>query len=240
MTQIYGHRGAKGVAPENTLPSFQACLDAGVTRCELDLRLSRDEQPVVIHDANLKRLAGSKDRVKDRTADELARYDIRHGGPAWPTPCFVPTLAEVITSCPFEHWQLEIKSLSRKRAVILIQVVSRLCAQHGLNDKVVLTSSSHTVLRTAMQQAPHLRRGLVAEYAWLDPVKTAQRFQCSLLALNWSLCIEKRIRQAQEVGLHVSAWTVNDPSLMQQLVDYGVDSIITDFPGLASATLGSR
>lgn len=239
MTLIYGHRGAKGLAPENTLASFQACLDAGVQRCELDVRLSRDHQVVVIHDADLKRLAGSKARVKNQTAAELASTDVRHAGPSWPVPCTIPALAEVMAACPFEHWQIEIKSLSRKRAVILIQAIARLCEQFGLNDKVVLTSSSHTVLRTAMQQAPHLKRGLVAEYAWLDPVKTAQRFQCSLLALNWSLCIEKRILDAQDAGMHVSAWTVNDPALMRQLVQYGVDSLITDFPGLASATLGS-
>lgn len=239
MTQIYGHRGAKGVVPENTLPSFQACLDAGVRRCELDVRLSRDNQAVVIHDTDLKRLAGSKLRVKNMTAAELSQVDVRHAGPAWPTPCRVPTLAQVFELCEFEHWQLEIKSLSRKRAVILIQDIAQLCEKYGISDRVVLTSSSHTVLRTAMQQAPHLPRGLVAEYAWLDPVKTAQRFQCSLLALNWSLCIEKRIQQAQAAGMHVSAWTVNDPALMRQLVQYGVDSLITDFPGLASATLGS-
>ncbi len=239
MTLIYGHRGAKGIAPENTLASFQACLDAGIRRCELDVRLSRDNQAVVIHDADLKRLAGSKERVKNLTAKELAAHDVRHAGPAWPAPCPVPTLAEVVQLCPFEHWQLEIKSLSRRRAAILIQEIDRLCEQQGISDRIVLTSSSHTVLRTAMQQAPHLQRGLVAEYAWLDPVKTALRFQCSLLALNWSLCIEKRILQAQEAGMHVSAWTVNDPALMRQLVQYGVDSLITDFPGLASATLGS-
>lgn len=240
MTLIYGHRGAKGIAPENTLASFQACLNAGVTRCELDLRLSRDDQAVVIHDADLKRLAGHKERVKDQSAAELASYDIRHVGPSWPQPCRVPTLAEVFAACPFEHWQLEIKSLSRRRAVTLIQNIARLCEQHGLSDKVVLTSSSHTVLRAAMQQAPQLKRGLVAEYAWLDPVKTAQRFQCSLLAMNWSLCIEKRIREAQAAGLHVSAWTVNDPALMRQLAHCGIDSLITDFPDLAIATLGSR
>lgn len=240
MTQIYGHRGAKGIAPENTLPSFQACLEAGVTRCELDVRLSKDNQAVVIHDADLKRLAGTKEWVKNMTAEELGRQDVRHAGPAWPVPCPVPSLGEVMSSCPFEHWQLEIKSLSRKRAALLIQAIVRLCRQHNINDRVVLTSSSHTVLRTAMQHAPHLQRGLVAEYAWMDPVKTAQRFQCSLLALNWSLCIEKRIRQAQDAGIHVSAWTVNDPALMRQLAQYGVDSLITDFPGLASTTLENR
>lgn len=239
MTVIYGHRGAKGLAPENTLPSFQACLEAGVKNCELDVRLTRDNQVVVIHDADLKRVAGHKARVKNCTAAELANMDARLAGPSWPHPCPVPTLEQVLQHCSFDAWQIEIKSLSRKRAAVLIQEVIRLSQQYQLDDRIVLTSSSHTVLRTAMQQAPHLQRGLVAEYAWLDPIKTAQRFQCSLLALNWSLCLEKRIRNAQDAGLHVSAWTVNDPALMRQLVHYGIDSLITDFPDLASATLGN-
>ena len=55
MTLIYGHRGAKGEAPENTLVSFQQCLEHGVRRCELDLHLSRDGELMVIHDPTLKR-----------------------------------------------------------------------------------------------------------------------------------------------------------------------------------------
>ncbi len=240
MTLIYGHRGAKGLAPENTAASFQACLDAGVTRCELDIRLSRDNQVIVIHDANLKRLAGIKDSVKNKTAAELAQLDIRHAGPRWPTPCPVPTLDQILRDFPFEHWQLEIKSLSRKKAIILLNAVARLIGQYDLHDRIILTSSSHTVLRTAQQHVPWIPRGLVAENSWMDPVRTAQRFQCSLLALNWSLCIERRIMQARQAGLHVSAWTVNDPALMRELARMGVDSLITDFPDVASATLGNR
>lgn len=239
MTLLYGHRGAKGLAPENTLASFQACLDAGVTRCELDVRLSKDNQVMVIHDAGLKRLAGIKGSVKSHTAAELASLDIRHTGPRWPTPCPVPTLDEVLRTFEFEHWQIEVKSLSRKKAIILLNAVAHLVQNHNLQDRVTLTSSSHTVLRTALQQVPWLARGLVAENSWMDPVRTAQRFQCSLLALNWSLCIKSRIMQAKEAGLHVSAWTVNDAALMLELSRMGVDSLITDFPDLAIATLGS-
>lgn len=60
-----------------------------------------------------------------------------------------------------------------------------------------------------------------------------------MLVLKYSLATQKRITQAQQAGLHVSAWTVNEPTLMRRLVTYGADSLITDFPDLATATLES-
>ena len=89
----------------------------------------------------------------------------------------------------------------------------------------------------ARAMAPELSRGLVAEYNWLDPLKVAAHHGCSMLALNWTLCTPERLLKAQKAGLHVSVWTVNEPALMRRLADFGVDSIITDFPGLAVDTL---
>ena len=93
------------------------------------------------------------------------------------------------------------------------------------------------VLRALRRLTPELSRGLVAEYNWLDPLKVAAHHGCSMLALNWTLCTPERLLKAQKAGLHVSVWTVNEPALMRRLADFGVDSIITDFPGLAVDTL---
>ena len=106
MTLIYGHRGAKGEAPENTLASFQQCLTHGVTRCELDLHLSRDGELMVIHDPTLNRSTGRRGKVVEHEAAELVGYDARQGGPGWKIPCPIPTLAALFEQCPFEHWQL--------------------------------------------------------------------------------------------------------------------------------------
>lgn len=236
---IYGHRGAKGIAPENTLASFQYCLDIGVKRCELDLQLSLDEQLIVFHDDNLKRLTGRRGKVKHKTAAELQQYNIRDTTLNWPTACSIPTLAQLFERCAFDHWQLEVKPLSRKKSVIAIKAIAHLVEQFKLQEMVTITSSSAQVLKAAQQYAPHIARGLVAEYGWLDPIKTAVRYQCSLLALNWTLCTEQRTQKAKAAGLHLSVWTVNEPKLMLRLAQYGVDSLITDFPGLASATLGN-
>ena len=112
-----------------------------------------------------------------------------------------------------------------------------MAGRYGLSEKVTVTSSSREVLSALRRLTPELSRGLVAEYAWLDPLKVAKHYGCDLLALNWTLCTPERLLKAQKAGLHVSVWTVNEPALMRRLADFGVDSLITDFPGLAVATL---
>src|SRR5690554_1377352 len=193
MTLIYGHRGARGLAPENTLASFQACLDAGINRCELDLHLSSDGQLIVIHDGNLKRTTGQPGKVRQHTAAQLMQMDARHNTVPWPTPCPIPTLEQLFEHCPFIHWQLEVKETSRRRAARTIIAIEQLSKRFALQDKIILTSSSRRVLRTAQRLTPQLARGLVAEYAWLDPVKIAQRYQCSMLVLKRSIASQKRL-----------------------------------------------
>lgn len=238
MTLIYGHRGAKGEAPENTLTSFRRCLERGVRRGELDLHLSQDGELMVIHDPTLKRTTGRRGKVSEHDAQELMTYDARLGGPGWVQPCPIPRLAELFEKCDFEHWQLEVKSASRVRAERMVLAIRELAERYELLRKITVTSSSRTVLRALERLTPDLSRGLVAEYAWLDPLKVAKNYGCDLLALNWTLCTPERLLKAQQQGLHVSVWTVNEPALMRRLADFGVDSLITDFPGLAIATLG--
>lgn len=83
MTLIYGHRGAKGEAPENTLNSFRQCLSHGIMRCELDLHLSADNQLMVIHDPTLKRTTGKRGKVVEHPAEDLVKLDARQG---WTQP----------------------------------------------------------------------------------------------------------------------------------------------------------
>lgn len=240
MTLIYGHRGAKGEAPENTLVSFQQCLAHGVRRCELDLHLSKDGELMVIHDPTLKRTTGRRGKVVEHDAADLVHYDARYSGPDWKHPCPIPRLSELFEKCDFEHWQLEVKSASRVRAARTVLAIKALAEHHGLLDRITITSGSREVLRALKRLTPEIACGLVAEYAWLDPLKVARQYDCQLLALKWTLCTPERIAKARALGLHVSVWTVNDPALMRRLADFGVDSIITDFPGLAVETLSQR
>lgn len=235
---IYGHRGARGEAPENTLPSFARALEAGVTRVELDLHLSADHQLMVIHDPTLQRTTGIRGKVARHTAEQLTRIDARHGLHNWQEPCLIPTLEQLFQQFPqFEHYQLEVKSGGRAQAGAVIDAIVELVDRYQLHDKVVITAASRHLLRHARDSGCPLPTGLVEEYGMLDPVKSALRYQCRFLALSWKLCTPARVAQAQRHDLHVSAWTVNEPELMLKLRDMGVDSLITDVPQLAVTVL---
>lgn len=241
MTLLYGHRGARGEAPENTLASFRRAIEAGVTRVELDLHLSSDRQLMVIHDPTLKRTTTQRGKVAEHTAQQLRAMDARFGLSHWPTRCPIPTLEELFQACPeIEHYQLEVKSGSAGQSRVVLNAITALVEQYDLKERVVITSSSRTLLRYARSVRYSLPTGLVEEYGLLDPIKSAERYGCQYLILNWKLCNAQRVRRAQAAGLHVSVWTVNEPNTMRRLADMGVDSLITDVPHLAVKTLAQR
>ena len=240
MTTIYGHRGAKGEMPENTLPSVQQCLAHGVTRCELDIRLSQDGVPMVFHDANLKRTTGVIGKFKQFTSQQLIALPADFHCATRHPQATIPSLELLFQHCQFEHWQLEIKAVPKATAIATVLAVKQLVERYQLSQQITLTSASFVVLKAAQQYAPELARGYVAEWRWYDPLKIAQRYQCQLLALSWKLCTPHLAARAKALGLPISVWTVNEPKRMLKLVEMGVDSLITDFPGLASATLGNR
>jgi glycerophosphoryl diester phosphodiesterase len=239
MVLLYGHRGARGEAPENTLPSFRKALEAGVTRVELDLHLSADHQLMVIHDPTLKRTTGLHGKVAQHSARQLMTIDARQGLEGWPDLAPIPSLEQLFETFPeIEHYQLEVKSGSTAQSKIVLDAVTCLVERFGLQDRVVVTSSSRTLLKYARDSGFAYPTGLVEEYGLLDPIKSALRYGCRYLVLNWKLCSDTRVAKAQREGLHVSVWTVNEPHLMRWLADMGVDSLITDYPALARQTLG--
>ena len=208
-----------------------------MTRCELDLHLSADNQLMVIHDATLKRTTGRRGKVVEHPAADLVKVDARKGGPGHVQPCPIPTLEELFQKCPFEHWQLEVKSASRTRC-------HHRSGHPRAGPAVQLAGQGHHHLQLARSTGCSPGAGARRE-AWAGggvrlarPLKVAQNYGCDLLALNWTLCTPERLLKAQAQGLHVSVWTVNEPALMRRLADFGVDSLITDFPGLAKTTLG--
>lgn len=238
---IIGHRGARGEAPENTLPSFRHALAAGVRHFELDVRLSRDERPVVIHDTTVDRTTGESGHVADLSAAQLAALDARHGTPGWAHPAGIPTLEEVLVAgASVESWQLEVKSDAPARIRELVRRMAELVAQLKLGDSAVLTSLDTDVLKIAQKEAPSLARAYVAENADPEPVKTAQKFGCIMLVSNWRLVDEPLLARARKAELPVSVWTVNDLVVAERLINLGVDSLITDFPTAMLAHMAMR
>lgn len=228
---IYGHRGARGEAPENTLAGFHRAIAAGAPRVELDLRLSSDEELVVIHDETVNRTTDGRGLVAHKSVAELARLDARRAGPAWPDPQPVPTIARVLEEFPeLEHLQLEAKPVDAASRTLMAGRLAALFRDFDLHARATVTSFDRELLRAVRAADARIALGLVTDRTRPEPLKTALALDARLLVLHWKLCTARRVQAAQEAGLQVSAWTVNDDAEARRLHALGIDSIVTDFP----------
>lgn len=227
---IIGHRGARNEAPENTLAGFQHLRSLGIHQVELDVRLSKDEQLVVIHDSTLDRTSNGKGLVRHHTSSELQMLDASAGFELnQPTP--VPTLRQVLDEWPqLDYIQLEIKSAEVACLEILCRQITRLVMEYQMMDRAVVTSSDTKVLALMLANDARIHRGLVAERFTRNPIQTCHRYGCSHLVVNHQRCSPRLIQTAQQQGLIVSVWTVNTLNKAEKLMRWGADSIITDEP----------
>ncbi len=227
--EIFGHRGAKGAYMENSLHGFIESAKQGIDRFELDVRLSSDQQLMVVHDEKLQRLTHTHLRVSRTTADTLSQTYLRG------TQQGIPTLEEVVLACPHvKHWQFEIKTSVTNP--LFVTPMKQLIEKHKLHNKVTITSKHVGTLKKFKLALPHIKRGYVQEWPLPFGIFTALKLGCQMLALNKKLAQEKYIKKAQAHGLHVSVWTVNLTSDMQHLSSLGADSIISDLPQIAKKT----
>jgi glycerophosphoryl diester phosphodiesterase len=228
---IYGHRGAKGEAPENTLAGFQHAYRHGIRHFEMDIQLSADGLPVVIHDLTVDRTANAKGPVSTFTADQLADLDARRNTPAWPTPIGIPSLEAIFQACPdFTHMQLEVKKDARSRLNALCNRLVETIHRHHWQRRLTITSSDIWFLQAVKRRDRDISIGLVTDRRFPNPTKTAINLGCNYLCLKWTLCSAKLVEIAHRNDLHVSVWTVNRIHDMLALEEKGVDSIITDYP----------
>jgi len=229
---VYGHRGARGEAPENTIAGCRHAVSRGVRHIEIDLRLSSDRQLVVIHDDKLVRTAAVAGKVGDYSARELAGMDARSGGTPWPNKrgTGVPTLSALLRAVPqIRHWQLELKGGSRRYNANLVDALVEWL--EGRTTSSVVTSSDTSLLAAVRQRLPRQPTGYVSTRK--DPDAILQRCGCTYLIAHWSTLDRVLVRRVQRKGIHVSAWTVNDASVIENLYRLGVDSVISDFPSMA-------
>ncbi|MEM0954855.1 MAG: glycerophosphodiester phosphodiesterase [Pseudomonadota bacterium] len=238
---VYGHRGARGEAPENTIAGAKHAVRRGVRHLEIDLRLSADGELVVIHDSSVTRTAGpipssrgrGKEMVEALDSRMLAKLDARQDGPPWPNKrdTGVPTLSRLVKAVPeIKHWQLELKSLGRAQNPELAQAVVAWLQTHAI--AAVVTSSSTALLRAVKRALPEQPIGLVATKE--DIESTLDELGCDYLIAHWKTLNDgRRQRRIQKRGIHISTWTVNDASVVETLYRQGIDSVITDYPSMA-------
>ena len=241
--QVHAHRGGAALAPENTLAAFQTAKDLGVDFIELDVRRCATGELVVVHDADLTRVAGVPDRVDALSLAELQSLDVgSHFDPAFAGER-VPTLEEVVEALDLRarkavRLNIEVKEESSRgdgTALALGDAISKM----DLYGHVIVSSFNPLALARVRSRcsAP---LGLVypSDAAGLKGRLTQRPWASSVLSLYAlhpadNVVTDDTIRKAHLRGLAVNVWTVNDEARMRELARNQVNGIITDRPDLA-------
>lgn len=229
---IFGHRGAAGEAPENTIAAVQHAIGLGITHFEIDIRLSADEELVVLHDSSLLRTSGIDRNIHDMQSKDLAGIEVQ--GRNGEKTRGIPTLESLLDQCPqIELIQLELKSDKTTDKPLLIKRLGEMFPDTASTRHIVATSFDAELLQSLKNQLPHMPIGFVNHSDTMDALSTANTLECRFLCLlyklvrHWDAKVINAIRQS---GLHVSLWTVNEPDFLDEIANLPVDSIITDFP----------
>ena len=217
---IVGHRGAAGLAPENTLPGFELAVGLGVDAIELDVHWAHDEL-WVIHDASLDRTTNAKGRLCDQPPEFLRQVDA--GGGAG-----IPTLAEVMAAIP-PHVGINIELKGPGCAAPLADYLRRERGGQGSRDLLV-SAFAHADLARLHQLCPEIPVAPLFSRWRADAWVVAAQLQAWSVNLAARLVTRKRTAAAHARGLRVLAYTVNDRAVAERLAGYEVDGIFTDYP----------
>lgn len=240
--KIFAHRGAKAVAPENTIPAFAKALEMGVAGIELDVHCSKDGKLVVIHDATLERTTAGSGNVADYTAAELAKVDAGSRFHADFAGVGIPTLDEVFDlvgkRCLVNVEIKTVDPLGGDQVEPLLAMIK----ERNLYEQVIISSFNPISLIKVRWLAPQVQLGLLyylpltpwLRNAWFTPI-----MQPEAVHPHFSLIDETQMTWARGHNCKVNTWTVNEVDEAKRLAALGVDVIMSDVPDEIMAALST-
>jgi glycerophosphoryl diester phosphodiesterase len=242
LPRAFGHRGSAGTHPENTLEAFAAAAAIGIEYLELDVHMTRDGEIVVSHDDHLKRTCGRAGVIREMTYAELAAADagrmftldganfpFRHKG------IRVPRLAEVLAAFPKLRIEIEVKQIAPSVVAPTLAVIDRA----GMRRNVFVASEHQQPLDEIRKLAPEIPtnfsyfetgeffQAIVSRDIYRPP---GDALQIPRQYESWQLITPDSVEFAHRIGLEVHVWTVNEAEEMEELLDMGVDGLISDYP----------
>ncbi len=239
MVLVVGHRGAKGYEPENTLASFERAIALGADAIELDIHLTKDNVPIVLHDATLNRTTNGRGRVCGKTLAEVRRCH------TWRKGQQVPTLEEVIDRFAKRTLlNIEIKGVRPTEAVL------SLIGQKGIAGRVIISSNSVRNLQMAKERIPSIRTALLY-YATKGPARQvlfdslslflfsltkrivlarARAAKADYVHVAYPLISRRFVQELHKEGFLVTVWVLNQRPIIRRVAAMGVAGIISEYP----------
>ncbi len=245
VPHLFGHRGASGERPENTLAAFERAHEQGVPYLEMDCHATSDGEIVVIHDADLERTTNGQGPVREHGYAEIEKLDAGYffspDGQRFPyrdRGVRVPRLAQVLHAFPAARINLEVKQADPPIA----EEVVRLLRKAGAIERTLLAAEHDPIMDRLHELDPGTAFGSsIGDVVALVTAVAQGRFesfeprghalQVPTEAMGNALVTPELIAAAHARGLLVHVWTINEPAEMRRLLELGVDGLMSDFPG---------
>jgi len=255
--EVHGHRGARGVRPENTLAAFRYALEAGVNVLELDIQATKDDVLVVSHDPVINwqkclSLEGMRARreiaIRSLSLDEVRRYDCG----SLIDPLFkeqkrtdgekIPTLKEVfslLASYKSKNRKvflnIELKSLPARPDLSpspekFASLLIELLRQHNMVKRTIVQSFDHRTLHAVRKLEPKISLAVLTGKSTQDYARLLVELKARIVSPNHLWITAPDVKSVHQLGGRVIPWTANKPSEWKRLINAGVDGIITDYP----------
>jgi glycerophosphoryl diester phosphodiesterase len=232
---IIAHRGISAKAPENTLASFMLAANSpGIDMIELDVRLTKDEEVIVLHDRTLQRTTTGNGIVRKYSLGDLMLYDAG----SWFDPSFknerIPTLKQVLQKVGSTRWvNIEIKSdpFHTERQGLLEEKALGVVEECGMQETVMFSSFDHHLIANLKRIAPRAITGVLYNLFrdfGRPPSKLARRADASVFICAKGELQASMIDDAHQNGLAVYVYTLNSIRDAERMITLGVDGIISD------------
>jgi len=253
LIEVQGHRGCRGYFPENTLPSFAAAIEAGVDTIETDLLVTKDGVIVLYHDYYLNRKLCTywngkpitrKILIRDLTYAELNQIDCgSKKNPQFPCQqalpgAHIPRIEELFAMVKGKDVRLilEIKrnTLHPKYTFSPEELAKRIMEtvkRSGLESQVYYSSFNIDILTEIRKIDPDAKIGLIVYPSLVGAIQIASSLNAEFISPEQSLLHSAEdVQRFHDAGFRVIPWTVNNCQRWQQLIEMGVDGIVTDYP----------
>lgn len=244
---VHGHRGARAMRPENTIPAFQYAIDIGVDFLEMDVAVTKDNVLVISHDPHINKVICQGPHtgvaIHELTLSELREYDCGalknpHFPKQQPAPgTRIPTLDEVLSLGEGNGVQFNIETKSfpdhpelTPPPDVFAKMMLDVIRKHKMESRSIVQSFDFRTLRAMKQLAPGIRLAALWEGGRRPFVEIAQEAMAGIISPEFGLVTPEQVKAAHAAGFEVVPWTADTPEAWQKLIDAGVDAIITDDP----------
>ena len=221
MLRLIAHRGARAEEPENTLRAVKRAVECGADAVEIDVRLSNDQELVVMHDETLDRTTNGSGKVLEQTLEQLRALDAGKGEQ-------IPTLSEVLSLAKALGPELviELKEPGTEERVV------REILEAGMGRNVIIASFYHSSLLKAKALAPNLKTGVILSSLPVFPVMVARDAKVDVIFQRYPRLTREYTEEARRNGLEIYVWIINTMEDFERVRGLGVTGIVTDNPCL--------